>query len=181
MPPSIANRGGIPQDQQDRAALTGVCGEGPLVLTPKVLTGHRQRWRRNRIDVVWPQVHSILGIGAWGARHNCQTWFTVALAMLGLWWDSMILKVFYSLNDFMRLWSKEPRQGVCPRCAAEKQDPPNALETPLRPLCPPSSPAAALGSVSSAACCAIEMLSTMRDFEPVTLQLSPGRPKETRH
>lgn len=76
VPPSIANRGGIPQDQQDRAALTGVCGEGPLVLTPEVLTGHRQRWRRNRIDVVWPQVHSILGIGAWGARHNCQTWFT---------------------------------------------------------------------------------------------------------
>lgn len=55
----------------------------------------------------------------------------VAVAMLGLWWDFVILKVFYSLNDFMRLWSKEPRQGVCPRCAVEKQDPP---DTPWRPL-----------------------------------------------
>lgn len=34
-----------------------------------------------------------------GAGQNCQTWFSVALAVLGLQLDSMILKVFPNVND----------------------------------------------------------------------------------
>lgn len=86
--------------------------------------GTELTWFGPRFTAFWESVRG-------EQRHNCQMWFTGGRGDVGLWWDSMILKVFHSLNDFMRLWSKEPRQGVCPWCAVEKQDLP---DTPRRAL-----------------------------------------------